>query len=259
MFAPLPTYLWLSIATSIGAGVLALLVWRQGLACAYKWFVSYLVAESLLGFLYAGIGSQCSRTTQAAYFLIYQPVLWIFYLMMIREIHAKSLARFPGIARAGQQVLVYGLVGSIILSVVTVQPDLQTGNHDGATWVLYITAAHRVVTGGFTLFLLLLTVILSWFPIPTSRNTVLHTTLSFFFFLLMTVTHLFRNLSGKANTAEANLGITTLVLLCLAGWAKLLRPAGEVAMPPARTEVDDASWILSQMESLNRALLRGVK
>jgi hypothetical protein len=259
MFAPFTAHLWLSMVTSLGAGGLAVFLWRQGLRAVYPGFFSYLVAESVLGCLYAGIGFQFSRTVQAAYFLVYQPSLWVFYFLMIREIHAKCLARFPGIARAGHQVLVYGLLGSIILSVVTVQPDLQADNHEGATWVLYVTAAHRVVTGGLTLFLLLLTLILTWFPVPTSRNSVLHTALSFFFVLLTTMAHLFRNLNGKMNTSEVNLGITALVLLCLSVWAALLRPSGEVTASLESAELEDASWILSQMEALNRALLRGVK
>jgi hypothetical protein len=259
MPAPFPVHLWISLATSLGAGILAVLLWRRGLASAYPGFVAYLIAECLLGITFAGAEVIVARAIHAIAALVCLPLLWIFYLVLVREIHGKCLARFPGIARAGQQVLVYGLIASIILSVVTVRPDLHAENHNGALGALYVTAAHRVITGGVTLFLLLLTVILNWFPVPTSRNTLIHTTLSFFFFLSMTVAHLYRNLSGKIFTSEVNLGIMAISTLCLGGWAFWLWPDGEVAVEPTSAYVDEASWIIAQMEALNRALLRAVK
>lgn len=259
MPAPFPVHLWISLATSLGAGIVAVVLWRRGLAPAYPGFVAYLIAECLLGIVFGGAELMLDRAIHAIIALGCLPLLWIFYLVLVREIHGKCLARFPGIAKVGQQVLVYGLVGAIILSVVTVQPDLHAENHDGALGVLYVTAAHRVITGGVTLFLLLLTVILTWFPVPTSHNTILHTTFSFFFFLSMTVAHLYRNLGGKMFTSGVNLGIMAVSAICLAGWGLLLQPKGEVVAATESTPHEEASWIFTQMEALNRALLRGVK
>ncbi len=251
--------LWLSLGTSLGAGTLALLLWRRGLAPAYKGFVAYLVAECLCGVALTVAGFRLKSNMQALFFLVLQPVLWIFYIVMVREIHAKSLARFRGIARVGQQVLLYGMIGSIVLSVATVQPDLHSINHAGAVPILYVTAAHRVVTGGLTLFLLLLTAILTWFPVPTSRNTILHTTLAFVFFLLMTVAHLYRNLTGKEVTDQVNHCIMAMGALCLVAWAVLLQPAGEAARKEDSPSTAESGWIFAQLEALNRALLRVVK
>lgn len=251
--------LWLSLGTSLGAGLLALLLWKRGLAHAYKGFVAYLLAEFICGVALTWAGFYFKANMQARFFLVLQPVLWIFYIVMVREIHAKSLSRFRGIARVGQQVLLYGLIGSIVLSVATVQPDLHSLNHAGAIPILYVTAAHRVVTGGLTLFLLLLTAILTWFPVPISRNTILHTSLAFVFFLLMTVAHLYRNLTGKEVTDQVNHGIMAMGTLCLLAWAVLLQPAGETARQQESPSVAESSWIFTQLEALNRALLRVVK
>jgi len=251
--------LWLSLGTSLGAGTLAFLLWRRGMAGAYKGFVAYLLAECVFGVVLAASGVLVKPRMQARVYLVLQPLLWVFYVVMVREIHAKSLARFRGIARVGQQVLVYGLIGSIVLSISTVQPDLDGSNHAGAVPILYLTAAHRVVTGGLTLFLLLLTVVLNWFPVPTSRNTFLHTMLAFFFFLLMTVAHLYRNLTGKEVTDPVNHGIMAMGTLCLVTWAVLLKPAGETARPPGPTGPAESGWFFTQLEALNRALLRVVK
>lgn len=221
--------------------------------------MAYLLAEFVCGISLALGGMILTNTVQARMFIILQPLLWCFYVVMVREIHGKSLARFRGIARAGQQLLVYGLIGSIVLSIATVQPDLQAGNHEGAVPILYVTAAHRVVTGGLTLFLLLLTIVLNWFPVPTSRNTIVHTTLAFFFFLLMTVAHLYRNLTGTEVTDQVNHGIMALGTLCLVAWAALLRPAGETAKAESAMAPAESSWIFAQLEAINRALLRVVK
>jgi len=250
--------LWLSLGTSVGAGLLAVLLWKRGLASSYKGFIFYLLAEFTCGLTLAVSGMYFPSNTQAVIFLSLQPILWVFYVIMVCEIHAKSLARFRGIARVGQQVLVYGLIGSIVLSVATIQPDLHSSNHGGAIPILYLTATHRVVTGGLTLFLLLLASVLNWFPVPTSRNTILHTTLASFFFLLMTVAHLYRNLTGQEVTDQVNHGIMIMGTLCLVAWALLLRPSGETTNPgPSGTP--ESGWIFAQLEALNRALLRVVK
>ncbi len=251
--------LWLSLGTSLGAGLLAALLWNRGLASAYLGFVAYLLAEFVCGLTLTMAGLLFNSNEQVRFYLVLQPILWFFYVVMVREIHAKSLSRFRGIARVGQQVLVYGLIGSIVLSMSTVQPDLHSANHIGAIPILYLTAAHRVVTGGLTLFLLLLTAILNWFPVPTSRNTILHTTLAFFFFLSMTIAHLYRNLTGKAVTDQVNHGIMAMGALCLVAWAVFLRPAGEAAKSQGPASPEESSWIFAQLEALNRALLRVVK
>jgi hypothetical protein len=116
-----------------------------------------------------------------------------------------------------------------------------------------------VVTGGLTLFLLLLTIILNWFPVPTSRNTLVHTTLAFFFFLTMTVAHLYRNVTGLEVTDQVNHGIMALGTLCLMVWAALLRPSGETALTEIAAVPAESSWIFAQLEAINRALLRVVK
>jgi hypothetical protein len=260
MFAYFALDLWLSLGTSFGAGLLAALLWRRGLAPAYRGFVAYLIAECICGLTLSVATMQYrSSTVLARFFLVLQPILWFFYVVMVREIHIKSLSRYRGIARVGQQVLVYGLIGSIVLSVATVQPDLDPTLHGGSVPILYLTAAHRVVTGGLTLFLLLLTAILNWFPVQTSRNMIVHTTLAFFFFLLMTVAHLYRNLTGNEVTQQVNEGIMAMGTVCLMAWAVLLRPAGEAARPQGPAGPAEDSWIFAQLEALNRALLRVVK
>lgn len=252
--------LWLSSGTSLAAGLLAALLWRRGLAPAYKGFMAYLLAEFACGItLHLVSALEFKSTAQAQSFLILQPIVWCFFVVLVREIHAKSLARFQGIARVGQQVLVYGLIGSVVLSLATVQPDLHSSNHAGAVPILYLTAAHRVLTGGLTLFLLLLTVILNWFPVPSSRNTLLHTTLAFFFFLSMTVAHLYRNLTGQVVTDFVNYCIMVMTTLCLVAWAVFLRPSGETAQLHSQRSTVESGWIFSQLEALNRALLRVVK
>ena len=250
---------WLSLITSFGAGIVASLLWRRNLVTSYRAFFGYLCAECVVGIASALFGLFGSRYSVGLAFLILQPVIWLFYIGVVLEIYRKCLSRFKGIARVGQQVLVFGLIGSMVLSVATIQPDLESSRHVGAVSVLYITAAHRVITGGITLFLLLLAVVLNWFPVPVAANTIFHTAVSFFFFLSMTVAHLYRNLTGKGATDTVNTAVLVMGAFCLLAWGWRLIPEGESVGgdPPGSTT--DSGWLLAQMEAINRALMRVAK
>ena len=249
----------LTLVTSVGAGLLALILWRRNLTTSYRAFTWYLVAECVTGLATAMIIWKASRNTASLSFQILQPVIWFFYIGVALEIYKKCLYRFKGIARVGQQVLVFGLLGSMVLSVSTVQPDWESSRHIGALNVLYITAAHRVITGGITLFLLLLAVVLNWFPVPIAANTIFHTAVSFFFFLSMTVAHLYRNLTGRDVTDVMNIAVMAMGTCCLVAWAVGMVSAGEADGEVPPRSPGDSSWLLAQMEAINRALMRVAK
>gem|GEM_PF-2824901 len=250
---------WLSLITSLGAGIVAWLLWSRNLMNSYRAFFWYLCAECIFGIAATLLQSFGSRNAVALAFLISQPLLWFFYVAVALEIYRKCLSRFRGIARVGQQLLVFGLFGSMILSVATVQPDLETARHAAAVNVLYVTAAHRVITGGITLFLLLLAVVLNWFPVPLAPNTLFHTAVSFFFFLSMTVAHLYRNLTGTDATDNTNIVVMFMATGCLIAWGVRLLPIGESDGGLPTGNPRDGSWLLAQMEAINRALLRVAK
>lgn len=249
----------LSLVTSLGAGLVAVTLFRRGLVGSYRAFFWYLCAECVIGLVWSAIRSAGNNYYIGLAYLISQPLLWVFYLAVVLEIYRKCLYRFRGIARVGQQILLFGLIGSMILSVATIQPDLELSRHLSAVKVLYVTAAHRVITGGITLFLLLLAVVLNWFPVPIAPNTLLHTAVSFFFFLSMTVAHLYRNLTGTDATDNMNAIVMVMGTGCLIAWGVRLVPEGESDGGIPGQSPKDGGWLLEQMEAINRALLRVVK
>ena len=245
----------LTLVTSLGAGALAYVLWRRNLTNTYRAFSLYLIAECLTGLASAILNLVASQRVAGLSYQILQPVIWFFYIGFVLEIYRRCLHRFKGIARVGQQVLVFGLIGSMVLSIATVQPDLDSSRHVGAVSILYITAAHRVITGGITLFLLLLVVVLNWFPVPLAANTIFHTAVSFIFFLSMTVAHLYRNLTGREVTDNMNTAVMIMGSCCLLAWGLRLVPDGESDGNGGQAHPADSSWLLAQMEAINRALL----
>ncbi len=250
---------WMSLVTSLGAGLVAGTLFRRGLMGSYRAFFWYLCAECVIGLAWLIIRWTGSNYFIGLAYLISQPVLWLFYIAVVLEIYRKCLHRFRGIARVGQQILLFGLIGSMILSVATIQPDLEVSRHLSAVKVLYVTAGHRVITGGITLFLLMLAVVLNWFPVPIAPNTFLHTAVSFFFFLSMTIAHSYRNLIGTDATDNMNAVVMVMGTCCLIAWGVRLVPEGESDGAIPAGDWKDGGWLLEQMEAINRALLRVVK
>jgi hypothetical protein len=242
------------IATAL-SGILAWVLHRRGLFHAYRGFSAYLCADFVMGvisFLFLLFGTQ--RAFGYSY-LIMQPIYWPLYLWLTLEIFDKALSRFRGISRVSQQVLVMGLLASLILSFATIRPELQPDLHKKGLLILYVTVGHRVVTGALTLFLLLITAFLGWFPVPLSPNVVFHTSLTFLFFLAMTVGHLYRNLTGEAVTQNMNTAIAIFAIVCMLLWIWRLRPAGE-QVRGITNSATDSSWLLRQLDAINQFLLR---
>lgn len=246
----------LSMISVAGYLFLALRIRHLGLTPYYAHFSRYLVAEafgvSTLVFLML---IRRPRWAAVAYMML-QPMLWIFYFLVTLELYRGVLSRFRGISRVVQRVLVAGLLLSVLASFSGIFADLQLDRHASAAYILFVTAGHRSVVGSLTLFLLILTAFLAWFPIPISRNAILHTTLFFNYFLFLTVGHLYRNLTGTAVTPAVNLSLALLTNICLGLWIWRLRPEGEQPPKPPGKNLPASGWLVEQMEALNRVLLR---
>jgi hypothetical protein len=154
-------------------------------------------------------------------------------------------------------VLTGGLFAAIVISGLSLQVDLSNPAEKYPV-ILYFTVIERGVSFSLVIFLLLITGFLVSYPVPLSRNVIVHSMVWSLYFLSVTMGFLVRNVTGHQVMAGVNLALSAVSLACLVAWIVALSPAGE-----SRTIVLRYLWrpeqqrrLMDQLAAINSTLLR---
>lgn len=228
--------------------LVAWIFYRRGLWRSYRffWFGLLLEGASLAVTMVAGR----SRGAQKMIYMTVQPVLLVFYLLMVIEVFRKVFVRFPGIARFAQRVIVVSMVAALVFAIATAGGDVR----QGATPVELYSVALRALTTALCLYLLLIAAFLVWMPVPLAPNSIRHSFLFFCYFTAATAVHYEVNIGNLTVVRMANLLISVITFVALWSWAWLLRPAGETAPAAPAGPRSGASALLNRLESINKTL-----
>lgn len=235
--------------------VLLLRLGTMGLAKSYRFFCLYLlvrlVKTSALLFL--------DRSTDAYgwTYVSFVPITGILVVLVVLELYGLVLRDHPGIVTLGRWVVSGGLVLAFVIAVVSLYPDL--GNPaEKYPILLYFNVFQRALDSALLVFLLLLTAFLVWFPVPLSRNIILHTIVFGTYFSSEALLLLIRNVVGPDPTrilSTINLGVESF---CLVAWILFLNRKGEQksVVFGHRWRLEDSEHLVEQLNTVNSALLR---
>lgn len=241
---------------SIGGHALLLLrLWHARLLRAYPFFASYLAYRVVRGIALHGF--KYGTNAYAWVFLTSEPLFWLAYILVVLELYSLVLRNYRGIASLGRWVLTAGLFASIVISGLSLQADLSNPGERFPV-ILYFSVIERGVIFSLVIFLLLITGFLRWYPVPLSRNVIVHSMVCSLYFLSTTAGLLVRNITGHQVTAGTNLALVATSLICVVAWIATLSPAGE-----GRTIVLRRDWrpeeqqrLMDQLSAINSTLLR---
>jgi hypothetical protein len=249
----LELFLWL---TSIFLTLtLVVRLWREGLHRIYLCFFVYLLASLAQSLLVLPLEPN-SKPYAVLYFAT-QPLIWLLFILIVLELYSLVLRNHPGIATVGRWTLSVALGFSIVISLVTLLPDVQKATGPGAVLICY-TVIERGVLSSLVVFLLVITGFLLWYPLPLSRNVILHVLVYCCYFLSSTTALFVRNITGLALTRTVSTVLIGIANACLAVWIVFLSRAGE-----RKTVVVGHQWstgeedrLVQQLDSINAALLK---
>jgi hypothetical protein len=229
----------------------AIAFFRRGMWRSYRYFCWCLVAEGLiLALLLAAQGND------RAYLQIYkvsQVPLWVLYVLMVTDLYRKVFARFPGIARFAQRVVVASICVAFALALGSIGGDISQG-WSGRSMILRYSIILRAISAAISLFLILIAFFLVWLPIPLPVNTIRHSVLFFFYFFVNTFVHYVLDLGRGSYVQIANLVTSLSTLIALLCWYFLLYPAGESGPPSRKAPRTSSTAMLDRLEALNRTL-----
>jgi len=229
----------------------------NGLYRRYRALFAYLVFR----IFYTGALLFAFKDTRSAaylwFFTLTEPAIWLFYVLVVIELYSLVLERHRGLYTLGRWVLYGGLSISLLISGLALVPELSGGARQASRLIPYYLAIERGVDFSLLIFLLVILLWLTQYPVPLSRNVLVHSMVYTILFLSNTAGLLIRvilgyNLSTPVTTFALGIGA-----VCILMWLIFLTPKGEevrVSLPSFGPEHEKR--ILSQLEALNKTLLK---
>lgn len=236
----------------------ALVAWRlysAGLHRIYSFFFASLVFALLRS---AALFPFSTRTS--TYYRIWastEPVLWVSYVLVVFELYSLVLKQYRGIYSVGRMFFFAAVATSTVISALTVLPTM-TGRLATDRLLNYYALMERGVVTSLAIFLLLLLALVTWFPVPLSRNLLIHCSVYSTYFFAVNVIDLYWHLGGPEATYWRNMSRFAVALGCYLCWTFFLSRSGEhrtAALHLGRSPSEEKR-LLGQLEGLNATLLR---
>ncbi len=250
------TSIWVFV--SLAQIILLLKLWKLALAKTYRFFALYLLVQLGQAAVLAFVEYGTDRYFQI--FLGFAVAAALCAVLAILEIYSLVLRNFVGIGTVGRWAVTSGLAVSLLMAVVSLYPDL--GNpEDPYPILLFFNVFQRAVYSALLLFLLFITAFLVWFPVPLSRNIIVHTLVFACLFSSQAVLLLVRNVAGVELVRLLSTLSLAIESLCLLAWILFLTRAGESrkAILGHRWHPEESERLIEQLNAINATLLRSTR
>jgi membrane-associated HD superfamily phosphohydrolase len=224
----------------------------------YKSLFLYWLAQATGGLilLFAGRGTWL-------YLYIYwaaQTVNIFMALYVVQDLFHIALAEHPAIASFGRRIVLVAiaLAALVALAGVTLDATIQRGQYAA---IQRFSTFERSMNFVILIFLLLISILLLWFPIKVRRNLVVYISGFLLFAAARSFGLLLANLLPQGFTVLVSTILLALTLVCLLTWTMGIRPEGErvSATPGYRRDPEAMQRLERQLDAINAALGRFVR
>ena len=243
----------LQYAVAALSGLAGLKLWRTGLHRRYPALLAFLLPNPMLsfGFLVSSVPAYVT------YWKILQPFTWLFSVWVVLELYTVILEKHKGLATFGRWMQYAGFAVSTLVSVLALLPRIRAGSSPADPMVVYYYAIERGVDCGMLVFLLVLMVWLTQYPVPLSRNVVIHSFAYTALFLSNSVGLFSQAFFGFELSRPVTLALTGVFGLCILTWLIFLNAKGEeTRVTVLHFTPEQEERVLRQLETVNQALLK---
>jgi hypothetical protein len=232
-------------------------LWRTGLYRRYVALFGYLVLRFVFYLLVLFWFNDLSSANYQKFYVINVPLGWIFSILIVRELYTLVLEKFKGLATLGRWFQYAGLMISLLISGLALLPQMRSGTAQRSVLLGYFYAIERGVDCALLIFLLLLLVWLSRYPVPLSRNLLIHSMVYSTLFLSGSVGLFARVFFGFQLSRPVSTIMLGVFAGCVLTWLLCLSERGEeVRLSVPHFGPEEEKRILNQLEALNSTLLR---
>ena len=255
----------LQVITILGSVLTLLKLRSSGLYRRYRIFfvyfafrIPYMAGFMILSRMKGLHGGEGNKSD--AYFRLFfwsEPLLILLYILVVVELYSLVLERYKGLYTLGRWAMYASVVIAATISIVSLLPKLGSSIPEPSKRLMYELAAERGVDLALVIFILLIVLFLSRYPVPLSRNVVVHTGIYSVFFLSGTLVLVIRTVFGYNVNDTTNMCLSALSAACTIAWWLLLSAKGEEVqfnVPQLRPGSEER--ILQQLDTLNATLLK---
>jgi len=151
----------------------------------------------------------------------------------------------------------FATVVAVIISALSLIPRIQPAWPQRSKNMAYVIAADRGVNTALVIFIVLLLLFLSRYPVRLSRNVRIHAVVYSIFFLSNVFMTLMHTLFGLHMIDAVNDAHLAVAAICVVAWLILLTPQGaEVRTETAKLGPRQEIRLLSQLDALNATMLK---
>ena len=196
------------------------------------------------------------RRSYSWFYIFTEGSTLVLYLLTVLELYGNVLKSLPGLASTARWVIPAVVTASAIGSA-----SLLAFEGRPAKYLDWLFRVDRTAITCVVLFVLMITAFMVWFPIRVSRNTVVYS-IGYAAYLVPKGAAIFlMNAAGHWLVNLTSAVCMTASTLCLLFWAVALDRAGEtsVVSPGSLFHPNDEARLLTQLEAVNRTLLRAAQ
>jgi hypothetical protein len=246
---------FLEILSTICALLTAVRMFRSGLRRRYPCLFTYLVFLVPFSFCPAVMDRR-----SVAYFWFWvctDPVEWLFEVLVVRELCGLVLERYQGLRSLGRWTIYGGIGLSIAISLASLMPRIPVAVTRRSRLLFYCYGGDRGIDLALGIFLLLMILLASRYPVPLKRNLVVNAALFTLRFFATTFVALLRIVFDRRVGPPLDAGLTALSAATLVAWCFILTPKGEKdQVELARYRHEDEIRILERLDQINQWVLR---
>jgi hypothetical protein len=235
----------------------AIKLWWTGLSRKYRALTAFLLFISVSSVCIPIFFRNLNSPDYRLYWEVTQPLTWFFSVWLVLELYALILEKHKGLATFGRWVQYVGFGLATLISLLVMMPQIQAAGNGSKAVFVYYYGVERGVDCGILVFLLVILFWLTQYPVPLSRNVLVHSFVYTTLFFANSLGLFARVFFGIQLWYSAATTLTVVFALCILAWLVLLTPKGEeTRMRLLHFSTDDEERVLQQLESLNRTLLK---
>ena len=181
-------------------------------------------------------------------------------LYVVQDLFHIALAEHPAIASFGRRSVLAAMVlaAAVALVGITLDATVLPGHYLGIHRFLTFERSMNFLV---LMFLLIISILLLWFPIKVRRNIAVYISGFLLFAASRSFGLLLLNLLPQSATVIVSTLLLALTLLCLLIWIVGIRPEGEraTATPGYRRDPETMQRLSRQLDAINATLARFVR
>jgi hypothetical protein len=186
-----------------------------------------------------------------------RPVFWAFYILVVVEFSKFVLLSYKGLYTVFRTGMLVSVAVGTVVSGLTLIPKITPALPQKSRILWLLMSTERGIEFALAVFILLLLLIISRYPVALSRNVRAHAVIYSAFFTADAMGLIVRTFFGLKFSTEVSIISSVVEASALICWLLVLSPAGEIVV---KTEASVSrareERLLAQLDAINTTLLR---